>query len=129
LIRKLLGDPHGFADDRSGGHVTAPRSYEHLSTVAFLGRRRMVFDRLVALAGIKPADRVLDVSCGTGYLTRRAAVATGAAGHVTGVVDPSAAVVEYASRVAPTSKRAPTRSRGIAAPAVEHSVMATLCHR
>ena len=100
LMRRLLGDPHGYADDHSGGHITAPRRYEHLAAVAFLGRRRAVFDRLVALAEIAPGERVLDLGCGPGYLTRRAAAATGRGGQAVGI-DPSAGVVAYARRVAP----------------------------
>ena len=100
LARRLAGGLHGHADDHSGGHVTAPRRYEHLATVAFLGRRRAVFDRLIALAGITAGERVVDVGCGTGYLTRRAAEAAGSTGHVTGV-DPSAAVIAYARNAAP----------------------------
>jgi ubiquinone/menaquinone biosynthesis C-methylase UbiE len=100
LVRRLLGDPHGHADDHSGGHITAPRLYERFSAVAFLGRRRAVFDRLVALAGIAPGERVLDIGCGTGYLSRRAAAAAGPDGQIVGI-DPSAAVVEYARSVSP----------------------------
>jgi ubiquinone/menaquinone biosynthesis C-methylase UbiE len=43
---------------------------------------------------------VLDVGCGTGYLTRRAARAVGPAGRVVGV-DPAAPAIAYARRVSP----------------------------
>jgi ubiquinone/menaquinone biosynthesis C-methylase UbiE len=43
---------------------------------------------------------VLDVGCGTGYLSRRAAHAVGATGRVVGV-DPAASDIEYARSVSP----------------------------
>lgn len=40
--------------------------------------------RLVEVAAIKPGDRVLDVACGTGVVTRLAANKVGSAGQVVG---------------------------------------------
>jgi ubiquinone/menaquinone biosynthesis C-methylase UbiE len=40
---------------------------------------------LVALAGVAPGDRVLDLACGTGIVARHAAKAAGAKGRVTGI--------------------------------------------
>jgi len=97
LARRLLGDPHGPADDHSGGLITAPKRYELMAGAAFLGRRRAAYDRLVGLAGVGTGDRVLDIGCGTGYLTRRAAAAAGA---VVGV-DPSPNMIAYARRTSP----------------------------
>lgn len=48
-------------------------------------------------AGVAQGDRVLDVACGTGALTRAAADRAGAAGHVTGL-DPNEAMLEVARR-------------------------------
>ena len=42
-------------------------------------------DRLLDLAGVQPADRVLDVGCGTGIVARRAAGRVGPRGSVTGL--------------------------------------------
>ncbi len=100
LGQGLLGHKHGHADDGSGGHITRPRLYEYAAALAFLGQRRRVFDHLMALSGAQEGDRILDVGCGTGYLTRRAAHAVGPTGRVVGV-DPSAPVIEYARRVSP----------------------------
>jgi len=85
------------------GHAAAfdhPRGYDLLAEVAFLGRRREMFLRLAGLAGVRPGDRVLDVGCGTGYLSRILGALAGADGQVTGV-DPAAAMIEYARRRAP----------------------------
>lgn len=53
-------------------------------------------ERLLALAGIQPGEHVLDVACGTGLVTFKAADAAGPTGRVVGT-DISAAMVELLS--------------------------------
>ncbi len=67
LGQKLLGDPHGYADDPSGGLIRRARLYELFAEVGFGGFRRRAFDRLVSDSGAASGNRVLDVGCGTGY--------------------------------------------------------------
>jgi len=98
LGQRLLTHHHNHGD--AGGLIRRARLYETVSNLAFLGRRRRVYDRLVAASGARTGDRVLDVGCGTGYLTRRAARAVRPGGHVTGV-DPSPPVIRYATRKSP----------------------------
>ena len=42
-------------------------------------------NRMLALAGIRPGDYVLDIACGTGLVTFRAAEMTGPKGRLVGV--------------------------------------------
>jgi ubiquinone/menaquinone biosynthesis C-methylase UbiE len=98
LTRRLIGGRH--THDGSGGELRHPRRYELAATIGFAGLRRRVFDGLVALSGAGPGDRVLDVGCGTGYLTRRVARAVGADGSVVGI-DPSGPMVAHARRTSP----------------------------
>jgi ubiquinone/menaquinone biosynthesis C-methylase UbiE len=56
--------------------------------------------RVVACAALVPGERVLDVACGTGLVTRAAASAVGPRGHVLGV-DLSAGMIEAARRRTP----------------------------
>jgi SAM-dependent methyltransferase len=57
--------------------------------------------RLVEAAGIRPGDRVLDVACGTGVLSRVVAEAVGPGGSVTGLdLDPG--MLTMAARAAPS---------------------------
>lgn len=44
-----------------------------------------IAERLVGVAGLRPGDRVLDVGCGAGAVTIRAAQAVRPGGHVTGI--------------------------------------------
>ncbi|MEU8246304.1 methyltransferase domain-containing protein [Nonomuraea sp. NPDC048916] len=83
-----------------GGVINHPRAYEVLAEIGFIGRRRRVFAGLAALTEIRPGEKILDVGCGTGYLTHLLAPVTGPAGQVTGV-DPSASMVGHAGRHAP----------------------------
>ena len=73
------------------------RLNEVVSQIAFGGRRSRVYQRIVALAGVRPGDSVLDVGCSGGYLARKLAAAAGPTGRVTGV-DPSQTAIAYARR-------------------------------
>ena len=67
-----LADPHSQADKaarvRQMFDDIAP-TYERVNTLASAGRDRGWRRETVRLAEIKPADRVLDIACGTGDLT------------------------------------------------------------
>ncbi|MCC5575665.1 methyltransferase domain-containing protein [Microtetraspora sp. AC03309] len=92
---------HGPAkQEDGGGTIDHPRAYEVLAEIGLGGRRRRVFTRIAALTGARPGDRVLDVGCGTGYLTRIIAPLVGRDGHVTGV-DPSTSMLDHARARAP----------------------------
>ena len=56
---------------------------------------------VTAAADIRPGDRVLDVACGTGVLTREAALRAGPQGAVVGLdLDPG--MLAVAERLSPT---------------------------
>ncbi|WP_128801659.1 MULTISPECIES: methyltransferase domain-containing protein [unclassified Streptomyces] len=111
LGRLMQGKPHAATP---GVTIGAPRTYELFGDVCFVGRRNRAFTRLAALSGAQEGDRVLDVGCGTGYLTRHMAARVGPAGTVTGV-DPSPPVLAYARRRKQRPGSAPcTYQEGIA---------------
>jgi ubiquinone/menaquinone biosynthesis C-methylase UbiE len=89
---KLLGKRRG-----KGTTIDRFRLNEIVSQITFAGRRSRVYQRIVALSGVRPGESVLDVGSSSGYLARKLAAAAGPAGHVTGV-DPSAAAITYARR-------------------------------
>ncbi|WP_242548091.1 class I SAM-dependent methyltransferase [Amycolatopsis sp. MtRt-6] len=76
-----------------GALITRPRLYEAAGRLVFVGRGRW-YRELVRLAGVRPGDRVLDVGCGSGYLTGLAAEAGASALGI----DASAAMVGFARR-------------------------------
>ena len=94
-LRRLHGKRRG-----TGTTIDRFRLNEMVSQIAFGGRRSRVYRQIVALAGVRPGDSVLDVGSSSGYLARKLAAAAGPAGHVVGV-DPSEAAIAYARRHAP----------------------------
>jgi ubiquinone/menaquinone biosynthesis C-methylase UbiE len=109
LARLLHGDPQS---DTDGVTLDHGRGYELLVTLAFGGRRDRVFTRLARTSGARPGDRVLDLGCGTGYLTQRLARAVSPTGTVLGI-DASAHAVEHARTLA-AEQPGCTFERGIA---------------
>ncbi|GAA2271024.1 hypothetical protein GCM10010149_10630 [Nonomuraea roseoviolacea subsp. roseoviolacea] len=99
-LGKLLHHHDEHAE--AGGTIDRPRMYEAFSSVAYLGGRRAAFTRVATAARPRAGDRVLDVGCGTGYLSRILAPVVTPSGHVTGL-DPSPAMIEYATRHAPAN--------------------------
>jgi len=87
------------SDDQSAVmHEHQGRVHEALVGLFFAGRRRAVYNRLVALSEARHGDRVLDLGCGSGYLSRAVAEAIGPDGTVVGV-DPSEEAIESARRL------------------------------
>jgi ubiquinone/menaquinone biosynthesis C-methylase UbiE len=95
LTRFLHGKPH--AHTPGSITMTHGRGYEVVAALLFGGRRRQAFIRLAALSGARPGDKVLDVGCGTGYLTRIMAKAVTPSGTALGI-DPSPTVLAHARR-------------------------------
>ncbi|MDF5753624.1 methyltransferase domain-containing protein [Spongiactinospora sp. TRM90649] len=91
---------HDHEHDHGGGTIDHPRVYEAFTSFAFFGRRRELFTRLATHARVRPGHRVLDVGCGTGYLTRVLSPVVGPEGQVTGV-DPAPNMIDYAWGRAP----------------------------
>ena len=77
-------------------------TYELTSVIAFGGRRRRVYRRVVAASGARPGNRVLDIGCNGGYLARLLAAAVTPGGQVAGI-DPSPPAIAYATRRAPAN--------------------------
>ena len=87
---------HGGPDERTGGSlIGGGRAYDLFASAMFGGRRRVAYTTLARVSGARSGDRVLDVGCGTGYLTRIMAEHVGPTGRATGL-DPSASVVAHA---------------------------------
>lgn len=95
----LQRNRHSHSDPQ-GVTVERIRRYELVSEIAFLGRRRRVYTRIVTLSGAQPGDRVLDIGCSGGYLARLLAAAVTPNGKVTGI-DPASAAIDYARQRAP----------------------------
>lgn len=58
------------------------RLYDFVLWLFLHGRERAFRDQVIALSGLRPGERVLDVGCGTGTLALHAAARTGAGGLV-----------------------------------------------
>jgi ubiquinone/menaquinone biosynthesis C-methylase UbiE len=74
----------GTVVEQSGFQVSggAAERYERYAVQYFIGPWA---PGLVASAALRPAERVLDLACGTGVVARIAAAKVGEAGHVTGL--------------------------------------------
>ncbi|MET9338806.1 methyltransferase domain-containing protein [Nonomuraea sp. NPDC003804] len=97
-LGKLLHNHAEHAD--AGGTIDHPRAYELFATIGFAGGRRAAFTRVAALARPRAGDRVLDVGCGTGYLSRVISPVVTPTGQVTGV-DLAPEMIDYARGRAP----------------------------
>lgn len=97
-LGKLL---HNHAEHaEAGGTIDHPRAYELFAAIGFAGGRRAAFNRVAALARPRAGDRILDVGCGTGYLSRVLSPVIAPTGHVTGI-DLAPAMINYARDRAP----------------------------
>ncbi len=79
--------------------IGTPRFYDLTAALLFAGTRRRSYWKLIEAAGVRSGDRVLDVGCGPGYLTRVLGEAVGPTGSVVGV-DAAPEMIEYATRKA-----------------------------
>ncbi|WP_114561232.1 class I SAM-dependent methyltransferase [Desertihabitans aurantiacus] len=77
-----------------------PRLYDLSTRVGFLGQRDRLYRRLAGLAAPRPGERVLDLGCGSGALSRAFAELLGTDRDLVGV-DPSPEMVEHCRRLLP----------------------------
>ncbi len=86
-----------MADNGSGFQLrgSGPEAYErYMVPIHCLSRAEDLLDRVQ----LKPRERVLDVACGTGVVSRYAATKVGFLGHVTGV-ELNPAMLEVARKI------------------------------
>lgn len=86
-----------MANPVSKEEIAAAEAYEQLHVPALFGEWA---PRMCKAAEIHPGQRVLDVACGTGVLTREAAAVQGNEGFVVGL-DASRGMLAVAERLAP----------------------------
>lgn len=68
-----------------GAVLHAPRSYDLMLDLLFMGRERRFREKLLSLASLRRSEFVLDVGCGTGSLAILAKEQVGAVGAVRGI--------------------------------------------
>jgi SAM-dependent methyltransferase len=86
-----------MSDANLDAQIEAANGYETLMVPALFGQWPPV---VADAAGIEWGDRVLDIACGTGVLTREVESRTGPTGFVAGL-DPNAGMLRVARRLAP----------------------------
>ncbi|MCP4104017.1 MAG: methyltransferase domain-containing protein [Desulfobacteraceae bacterium] len=86
-------------NEKSGWQLCGdgPEAYEKYIVPAFSGAWAQ---DIVQRAALRSGDRILDVGCGTGIVSRYAFKALGKAGHITGV-DVNEAMIEKAREICP----------------------------
>jgi demethylmenaquinone methyltransferase/2-methoxy-6-polyprenyl-1,4-benzoquinol methylase/phosphoethanolamine N-methyltransferase len=102
-----MAAPPGAAPHTEGRPVRWARLYDLATSLLSLGRLAALHRRVVALAGIAPGERVLDVGCGPGRLAILAARAASPGGEAWGI-DPVPGMIALARRKA---ARAGVRTR------------------
>lgn len=98
--------PHNAAHDRNGATLETRGEtirwasfYDWFVNLVSLGREKTLRKRTVALAQVKPGEKVLDVGCGTGSLTVVAKEQAGPSGEVYGT-DAAPEMIDVAQRKA-----------------------------
>ena len=86
-----------MSESTSQAHIDAAHAYEALFVPALFNQWA---PKVAEAAHIQPGQRVIDVACGTGILTREVALRTGSTGAVIGI-DPNPGMVAVAKQLAP----------------------------
>jgi ubiquinone/menaquinone biosynthesis C-methylase UbiE len=86
----------------------APEAYERYIIPAFMGEWAK---DLVEVATVRGGERVLDIACGTGVVTRQAAAVTGVSGQIVGL-DVNAGMLDMARQISPPEGTAITWHEG-----------------
>jgi ubiquinone/menaquinone biosynthesis C-methylase UbiE len=88
------------SDAATHGHLIRWASvYDLVVTLLTLGRSRVMRQRTVDLADLRPGETVLEIGCGTGAVARAARARVGPAGQVF-AIDPSGEMIAVARRKA-----------------------------
>jgi ubiquinone/menaquinone biosynthesis C-methylase UbiE len=96
------GEPHSHSDaapQTTGLVLNWGRRYDWVVQIMALGQAGRLRRNTVDFAQIAAGERILDVGCGTGDLTLRAAERAGSTGQVCGI-DPGPEMIETARRKA-----------------------------
>jgi ubiquinone/menaquinone biosynthesis C-methylase UbiE len=103
LMRHSHGDePHSHPEtmpQTTGLVLNWGRRYDWVVQIMALGQAGRLRRKTVEFAQIAPGEHILDVGCGTGDLTLRAAERAGSTGQVCGI-DPGPEMIETARRKA-----------------------------